>query len=89
MPVKMCPEVSTVFGCEDNMRFEELAQEEAARDLRTNFVLARRRARAFSREVCGPINCALQRDGVQPQIKTLFSAKDALARHNNSRRGQA
>lgn len=83
-------QVSTVFGCEDNTRFEELMQEEMANCLRGNFLLARRHARAFEREVCETINLALGRDyspssGVRPQIKTLFSAKDALARHNNPR----
>eukprot|EP00435_Cladocopium_sp_Y103_P056072 s735_g18.t2 len=83
--------LSTVFGCEDPGSFDELQQEEAAKDLRCNYLLARRRVRAFQREVCEPINAALGRDssfyaGVRPELKTLFSAKDALAQHNNSRK---
>lgn len=82
--------ISTVFGCEDPGSFDELQQEEAAKDLRCNYLLARRRVRAFQREVCEPINAALGRDSsfsaVRPELKTLFSAKDALAQHNNSRK---
>jgi len=82
--------ISTVFDCEEETCFEELQQEEAAKDLRCNYLLARRRVRSFQREVCGPINLALGREsphaGVRPELKTLFSAKDAMARHNNSRK---
>ncbi|CAJ1403558.1 unnamed protein product [Effrenium voratum] len=78
--------VSTVFGCEDTDLQETLIQE-VVTDLRSSFLQARHSAHAFQREVCWPINQALYgspgqdlRKRVQPQLRTLHSAKEALGR---------